>query len=157
MSHRINNVAYKEGVFVGYRWYEAKKIEPLYHFGHGLSYTSFEYKTLKLPATAIPLGSGFNVEFTVTNTGRVAGAEIVQVYVRDTKSAVPRPERELKGFTKITLQPGESRAVSVRLTTKEFAYWDVTAHGWKTEPHEYTVLVGGASDALPLEGPVTLQ
>ncbi|HKB56505.1 MAG TPA: glycoside hydrolase family 3 C-terminal domain-containing protein [Lacunisphaera sp.] len=157
MSHRINNVVYKEGVFVGYRWYDAKKIEPLYHFGHGLSYTSFEYKTLKLPATAIPLGSRFNVEFTVTNTGRVAGAEIVQVYVRDTKSAVPRPERELKGFTKITLQPGESRAVSVRLTTKEFAYWDVTAHGWKTEPHEYTVLVGGASDALPLEGPVTLQ
>src|SRR5258708_35328255 len=121
MSHRINNVAYKEGVFVGYRWYEAKKIEPLYHFGHGLSYTSFEYKTLKLPATAIPLGSRFNVEFTVTNTGRVAGAEIDQVYVRDTKSAVPRPEWELKDFPNITRQPGESRAASLCPSTTEFA------------------------------------
>jgi beta-glucosidase len=157
MSHRINQVNYKEGVFVGYRWYDAKKIEPLYHFGHGLSYTTFEYKDLKLPATAVTLGSRFNVEFTVTNTGKVAGSEVVQVYVRDTKSAVPRPEKELKGFTKITLQPGESKAVVVRLTTKEFSYWDVATHNWKTEPHDYTVLVGGASHVLPLSGMVTLQ
>ena len=116
MSHRINSVVYKEGVFVGYRWYDAKKIEPLYHFGHGLSYTTFAYKALKLPATAVALGSRFNVEFTVTNTGKMAGSEVVQVYVRDTKSAVPRPDKELKGFTTaITLQPDENpgRSASV--------------------------------------------
>jgi beta-glucosidase len=157
MSHRINTVNYKEGVFVGYRWYDARKIEPLYHFGHGLSYTTFAYRDLKLPATAITSGSRFNVDFTVTNTGKVTGSETVQVYVRDTQSAVARPEKELKGFTKITLQPGETRSVTVRLTSRELSYWDVVSHGWKAEPHDYTILVGGGSDHLELEGQVTLQ
>jgi beta-glucosidase len=77
--------------------------------------------------------------------------------VRDTQPALTRPEKELKGFSKITLQPGQSQVVRIRLTAKEFAYWDVTTHGWKAEPHEYTILVGSASNAIKLEGKVTLQ
>ena len=157
MSHRINNIHYKEGVFVGYRWYDARKIEPLYHFGHGLSYTTFEYKDLRVTPAALPMDGRVSVEFTVTNTGKVAGAETAQLYVRDSNSAVARPEKELKGFSKITLQPGQSQVVRIRLTAKEFAYWDVTTHGWKAEPHEYTIFVGGASNAIKLEGKVTLQ
>ncbi len=157
MSHRLNNINYKEGVFVGYRWYDAKKIEPLYYFGHGLSYTTFDYKDLKVTPAAMPLDERVSVEFTVTNTGQTAGAETAQLYVRDTLSAVPRPEKELKGFSKIVLQPGESRTVRIRLTARDFAYWDAATHAWKTEPHEYSLLVGGASDAIKLEGRVALQ
>ncbi len=157
MSHRIYSINYKEGVLVGYRWYEAKKIEPLYHFGHGLSYTTFEYKDIKVTPGVMPMDSRVSVELTVTNTGKVAGAETAQLYVRDTHAAVARPEKELKGFSKITLQPGQSQVVRIRLTAKEFAYWDVTTHGWKAEPHEYAILVGGASNAIKLEGKVTLQ
>ncbi len=157
MGHRINPIEYKEGVFVGYRWYEAKKIEPLYHFGHGLSYTTFEYKDIRVTPAVLSMDGRVSVEFTVTNTGKVAGAETAQLYVRDTHSAVARPEKELKGFSKIMLAPGQHQVVRIRLTAKEFAYWDVATHGWKTEPHEYAILVGGASDAIKLEGKVTLQ
>ena len=157
MSQKINRIEYKEGVFVGYRWYESKKIAPLYAFGQGLSYTTFEYKDLKITPAVMPLDSRVSVEFTVTNTGKVAGAEITQLYLRDSHSAVARPEKELKGFTKITLPPGQSQVVRLRLTAKEFAYWDTATHAWKAEPHEYTILVGGASNALKLEGKVTLQ
>ncbi len=144
-------------MFFGYRWYEAKKIAPLYPFGHGLSYTSFEYKDLKISPDTFSAGSRVTVTFTVTNTGKVAGAEIAQLYVRDAKSSVPRPEKELKGFSKFTLKPGESRTVSLRLTAKEFSYWDVPTHAWKAEPHDYAILVGPASNAIKLEGKVTLQ
>jgi len=157
MSSPVYDIHYKEGVFVGYRWYEAKKIAPLYPFGHGLSYTSFEYKDLKISPDTFSAGSRVTVTFTVTNTGKVAGAEIAQLYVRDAKSSVPRPEKELKGFSKFTLKPGESRTVSLRLTAKEFSYWDVPTHAWKAEPHDYAILVGPASNAIKLEGKVTLQ
>ncbi len=157
MAHPVYNVDYKEGVFVGYRWYESKKITPLYAFGHGLSYTTFEYSDLRITPSFLTPDTRISVEFTITNTGKVAGAETAQLYVRDTQSAVARPEKELKGFSKLTLQPGEHRIVRIRLTSKVFAYWDVVTHGWKAEPHDYTILVGSASNAIKLEGKVSLQ
>lgn len=156
MSKPVYNVDYQEGVFIGYRWYEAKKIAPLYAFGHGLSYTTFAYRNLTVtPATLAPDGR-ISVEFDVTNTGPVAGTEIAQVYIRDPGSAVPRPEKELKGFSRVTLQPGETKSVRVRLGPDAFAYWNVQRHGWTAEPHEYGILVGAASDAIKLTGKVTL-
>jgi beta-glucosidase len=157
MAHPVYNVDYKEGVFIGYRWYEAKKIAPLYAFGHGLSYTTFAYKNLTVTPGVLAPDGRISIEFDVTNTGKVAGTETAQVYVHDPKSAVPRPEKELKGFGKVTLQPGETKNIRVRLTQGAFAYWDVATHAWKAEPHEYAILVGAASDAIKLEGKVTLQ
>ena len=157
MSHPINSIRYQEGVFVGYRWYETKKISPLYAFGHGLSYTTFAYRDLKITPAALAKDNRISVEFTVTNTGRFAGAETAQIYIRDPSSTLPRPVKELKGFSKVLLQPGESQVVRIRLTQREFSYWDILSHGWKAEPHGYSILVGGASDAIALEAPVTLE
>lgn len=157
MSHPITDVVYKEGVFVGYRWYEHKKIEPLYAFGHGLSYTQFSYSDLRITPAVAPIDGRVSVEFTVTNTGKVAGTEVAQMYLRDTQAPVPRPEKELKGFSKLTLQPGESKVVRSRFTAREFAYWDVEAHAWRTDKHAYSFLIGPASNRIVLEGSVTLE
>jgi beta-glucosidase len=99
MAHPVYKVDYKEGVFVGYRWYEAKKIAPLYAFGHGLSYTTFEYRNLTLTPDILTADGRVSVEFSVTNTGKVAGTETTQIYLRDPQSAVARPEKDLKGFS----------------------------------------------------------
>jgi beta-glucosidase len=157
MGHRISNVVYHEGVFVGYRWYESKKIEPLYRFGHGLSYTTFAYSDLRLTPDVLVGDGRVSVEFTVTNTGKFAGAEVPQIYVRDLHPTVARPEKELKGFAKVTLKPGQSQVVRVRLTSRDFAYWDVATHAWKADAHDYNVLVGAASNVIKLEGKVALQ
>lgn len=151
MSHPLYSVEYKEGVFVGYRWYENKKIQPLYAFGHGLSYSTFKYSDLKISPAIIRPEERIAVEFRVTNTGKVAGTEVAQVYVRDVQASVPRPEKELKGFSRVTLAPGESRIVRVRITGKELGFWDVKQHDWSTERGEYRVLVGGGSDAIALD------
>lgn len=157
MAHPINNIEYKEGVFVGYRWYEQKKIQPLYAFGHGLSYSQFEYSQLKItPATIRPEGR-VTVECVVKNTGAVAGTEIAQLYVRDVESSVPRPMKELKGFSRVTLKPGESRVVRIRVTGKDLGFWDVQRHTWFTEPGAFRILVGGASDKIALEGGFTVE
>jgi len=157
MSHRVYPNVYKEGVFVGYRWYEAKKIAPLYPFGHGLSYTTFAYQNIKVTPAAVAAGNRITIDFTVTNTGPVAGTEIAQAYVRPLHAPVPRPEKELKGFARVTLAPGESRDVTIRLTTKDLAYWDVEHHAWNAQPGDYELLVGGASDKILLKAPVTLK
>jgi beta-glucosidase len=157
MSQPVNDVHYKEGVFVGYRWYESKKIAPLYAFGHGLSYTSFAYQGLELGAPELAPGARLTVEFKLTNTGKVAGAEVAQLYVAAVAPSVPRPLKELKGFSKVTLAPGESQVVRIRLTSQDLAFWDATTHGWRAEPGEYRILVGGASDEIALEGKVTLR
>jgi beta-glucosidase len=157
MSQPIVDVRYEEGVFVGYRWYEARKIEPLYAFGHGLSYTTFEYKGLTLSAAELSAEDRLSVEFTVTNTGRQAGAEVAQLYLGAVSPSVPRPAKELKGFSKVVLKPGESRVVRIRLTPPDFAFWDVKTHDWRAEPGEYRILVGSASDRIALEGKVALR
>ncbi|MEO7413328.1 MAG: glycoside hydrolase family 3 C-terminal domain-containing protein [Opitutaceae bacterium] len=157
MSHPVTDVAYHEGIFVGYRWYEHKKIAPLYAFGHGLSYTTFAYSDLRVTPAVAPLDGRVSVEFTVTNTGEVAGTDVAQIYLRDPHAPVPRPEKELKGFNRVALRPGESKVVRARFTAREFAYWDVTAHAWRTDAHAYTFLIGPASNHILLEGSVTLQ
>jgi beta-glucosidase len=157
MAHPLYQIDYKEGVFVGYRWYEAKKIQPLYAFGHGLSYSKFEYSELKIsPAIVRPEGR-VTVEFKVTNSSAVEGAEITQLYVCDTQASVPRPEKELKGFSKITLKPGESRVVRIRVTGRDLGFWDSANHDWKTEPGEFQIMVGGGSDQIALKGSFSVE
>jgi beta-glucosidase len=144
---------YKEGVFAGYRWFDEKRIEPSFPFGHGLSYTTFKMSDLKVTESA----DGIRVACTVKNTGRRSGAEVVQVYIAPRKSSVARPPRELKGFAKVHLEPGESRQVEIRLRPAALAYYDVSARKWKAEAGEYQVQVGGSSRALPLKSRMTLD
>jgi beta-glucosidase len=157
MTFPINNLKYKEGVFIGYRWYETKKILPLYPFGFGLSYTKFAFGDLKLSSAKIDKGENLTVEITVKNTGRVAGAEIAQLYVHDKKSSVERPVKELKGFRKIFLNPGESKTVQITLTPKDFSFWDINKNDWNAEPGEYTIMVGSASNNINKTAKVVLN
>jgi beta-glucosidase len=157
MTFPINNLNYKEGVFIGYRWYEAKKIQPLYHFGFGLSYTKFAFGELKLSSAKLEKGENLTVEVTIKNTGSVAGAEITQLYVHDIKASVERPEKELKGFRKVFLNPGESKTVQITLTPKEFSFWDVNKNDWNAEPGEFTIMIGSASNDIKKTAKVVLN
>ena len=144
----IRNVVYKEGIFVGYRWYESKKIKPLYPFGYGLSYTKFEYKNLKLSKKKISKGDVLTATFEVRNVGKVDGAETAELYVHDVKSSVPRPIKELKGFKKVFLKPGENKTVEIELKEKDFSYWDPSKKNWYAEPGEFKIMVGAASNDI---------
>ncbi len=151
-AHALNDYApdicrYKEGVFVGYRWFDTKEIEPLFAFGHGLTYTRFELSDLSLEST----GSGVSVSLMVRNTGRRAGAEVIQVYVGQRFSSVERPIRELKGFAKVYLHPSESRRVTLQLPRRAFAYWSVETNGWTIEPGEFLIEVGVSSRRILLQ------
>ena len=150
LKHPVININYKEGVFVGYRWYYSKKIEPLYHFGYGLSYTTFKYSNLKVSSKSLKKGSELAVQFIIANTGKIEGAEIAQLYVQDLKASVPRPVKELKGFRKVFLSPGESKKVNLILTEKDFAFWDVTKKGWYAEPGDFNILIGSSSNEICL-------
>jgi beta-glucosidase len=158
MSRPINHIRYDEGVFVGYRWYESKKIAPLFAFGHGLTYTTFEYSKLTITPSQLRLPDGrISIEFTVTNIGQVAATEVAQLYISANAPSVPRPPKELHGFTRVTLAPGESRIARIRLVAKDFSFWDVKTHAWKAEPGPYTILIGGASDVIALEATMKLK
>ncbi len=161
-AHALGNynptlVNYAEGVLVGYRWFDAKSIEPLFPFGYGLSYTTFKLDNLKLDKTSITSGDHLNVSATVTNTGKVAGAEVVQLYVGDSSASVPRPPHELKGFEKIMLQPNETKTVTFALAPRDFSYWDVKSNGWKIDPGQFSILVGDSSRNLPLQAPLEIR
>ncbi|HSV12712.1 MAG TPA: glycoside hydrolase family 3 C-terminal domain-containing protein [Tepidisphaeraceae bacterium] len=132
---------YEEGLLVGYRWFDTKQIEPLFPFGHGLSYTKFEYANLQLHET----GTELTVEADITNAGERAGAEIVQVYVQPLHPSVERPAKELKGFAKVSLKPGEKQAATITLPPRAFAYYDPTKKSWVAEAGEYAILVGASS------------
>jgi beta-glucosidase len=144
-------MTYQEGIFVGYRWYEHEKILPLFPFGYGLSYTTFEYSDLKLSNKVLPGDGSLSVSFTVKNTGNVAGAEIAQLYVQDAKCTVERPVKELKGFKRVFLKPGESATVERPIYQKDLAFWDVITHAWKVEPGKFNILVGSSSDEVKLK------
>jgi beta-glucosidase len=131
------HVLYGEGVFVGYRFYEARRIEPRFAFGHGLSYTTFAYGDLTVDAD--------DVAVDVTNTGDRTGAEVVQLYVRDVEASVRRPEKELKGFAKVVIEPGRTQRVHLTLDDRAFAFWDPQWGGWRVEPGEFELLVGASS------------
>ena len=142
---------YAEGVFVGYRWTDKKKITPEFAFGHGLSYTTFELSSLR--ASGDLNGEKGTMTFTVNvkNTGSREGAEVVQLYVHDDKASVERPYKELKGFAKVSLKPGESKDVEISIDRRALSFWDETTNGWKVEPGKFTILVGNASDNLTLK------
>ncbi len=150
LNHPVNDIEYKEGVFVGYRWYESNNIEPLYPFGFGLSYTTYKYSNLKISKKHLKKGDKLTIEFTIKNSGKVSGAEVAQLYVQDVNASLPRPFKELKGFKKIFLNPGESKKVSFILNEKDFAYWDISKHSWYAEPGDYYIMVGASSNDIRL-------
>jgi beta-glucosidase len=140
---------YREGIYVGYRWFDKMETEPLFPFGHGLSYTTFEIEQPKLSARSIKMGDTIEVTVSVKNTGKRPGAEVVQLYLADPEASVPRPPRELKGFRKVFLQPGESKKVTLELTQRDLSFWDQESDRWKAEPGTFHVLVGASSRDLP--------
>jgi beta-glucosidase len=142
------NVRYEEGVFVGYRGYDHFGIDPLYPFGFGLSYTRFEYSNLQIDQGGSPDSDEYRVSFEVRNIGDRAGGEVAQLYVKAAQPRVERPVRELKGFEKVFLSPGESREVTLRIGRLSFAYYDSAAGHWRTDPGEYEIEVGASSRDL---------
>ena len=138
---------YDEGIFLGYRWHEKMDIKPLFAFGHGLSYTSFEYGDVTLSSKKIRNGK-ITVKVPVTNVGKVAGSEVVQVYVHDCEASVEMPQKQLKGFDKVYLEPGETKTVSIELGPDAFRFFDEETMIWKTEPGDFEILIGSASDNI---------
>ncbi|MDR1682128.1 MAG: glycoside hydrolase family 3 C-terminal domain-containing protein [Candidatus Symbiothrix sp.] len=139
------NVTYSEDILVGYRWHDTKKIKPLFAFGHGLSYTQFAYGKLSINKKAIAQGEKLTVAIPVKNIGQRAGAEIVQLYIRDEKSSLPRPEKELKGFSKINLQAGEEKTVTFTIEPEMLQFYDDRQGAWVAEPGKFEVLIGASA------------
>jgi beta-glucosidase len=150
-------VRYGEGIFIGYRYYDATEMPVLFPFGYGLSYTTFAYNHPQVSASTFKDVDGLTVKVDVTNTGSVAGKEVVQVYVHDHKSNLVRPPKELKGFAKVELQPGETRTVTVHLDSRAFAYYHPAFKQWITESGEFDVLIGASSADIRCIQTVTLQ
>ena len=144
----IVDIRYNEGVMVGYRWFDTKKIRPLFAFGHGLSYTTFGYGKLSADTSKIGPDGAMTLSVDVTNTGSRAGAETVQLYISDTKASVKRPAKELKNFAKIYLEPGQTKTVTFTVRPSDLAFFDAGAHDWKAEPGEFRAHVGAASDDI---------
>lgn len=142
---------YKEGIYVGYRWTDKMKQKPLFAFGHGLSYTQFSISNLRADKVYMTAEDSISFTVSVKNTGRCAGAETVQLYIRDVKASVDRPYKELKGFQKVYLQPGETQEVTITIDRKALSFYDETISAWKAEPGQFEALVGNASDNLKLK------
>ena len=150
-------VIYGERMFVGYRYYDMRNIEPLFPFGHGLSYTDFAYSDLKLSASEITDKDQLQVSLTVTNTGKVKGKEVIQLYVADTESTVQRPVKELKAFDKVELEPGQSIQVSFTLNERDFSYYNKVYDRWLAESGAFEILVGSSSRDIRLKGKLNLS
>ena len=148
MDHPVHDVIYDEGVFTGYRWYEHKNIQSLYAFGHGLSYSTFEYADLMMNAQSYEMDEDVLVKMNITNTSEVDGKEIVQLYVKDLEASVERPLKELKDFQKVDLIAGETKSVYFTLKYRDFAFWDETSSAWKVEPGDFEILIGSSSDMI---------
>jgi beta-glucosidase len=149
-------VFYGEGLFVGYRYYDKKEIAPLFPFGFGLSYTTFEYSNLRLSAEEFKLQDGMRVSMDVKNTGKRAGKEIVQFYIRDVRASLVRPEKELKAFAKVALEPGETKTITIELDQEAFWFYDPSRSGWVTEPGEFEIYVGASAQDIRLTGKIKL-
>jgi beta-glucosidase len=152
---------YSEGVFVGYRHYDARDIVPLFPFGHGLSYTSFAYKDLKISADQVSFDgkrpTTVTVDATLVNVGNMRGAEVVQLYVGlPSIDGVPQPPKQLKGFEKVTLDPGKKARVHMILDARSLSYWDVRSHAWAVAPGDYQIMVGASSRDVRLRGRFTV-
>ncbi|MDO4847766.1 MAG: glycoside hydrolase family 3 C-terminal domain-containing protein [Clostridiaceae bacterium] len=151
------SVEYREGVYVGYRYYDSAKKDVRFPFGFGLSYTTFEYSDLKLSADSIKDSDTLTVSFKIKNTGTVDGAEAAQLYVSDVESTIYRPVKELKGFKKVFLKAGEEKEVSIDLDKRAFAFYNVDAHDWQVETGEFKILVGASSRDIRLEASVNVE
>ncbi len=150
-DNALTEMTYSEGLYMGYRGYDKKHAKPLYPFGYGLSYTTFGYSDLKLSTNVMAPGSTVDVTFKVTNTGDKAGFEVAQLYVHPNNPAVDRPEKELKGFTKVYLQPGESKTVSIPIDSRSLAYYVEKTDSWDVDAGKFKILVGPDSEDLPLD------
>jgi beta-glucosidase len=152
----VYDVNYKEGIFVGYRWYEHKKIQPLYPFGFGLSYTNFAYSNLKLNSSDFKKSNTITVSFDVKNVGTKDGFETPQLYITDKASSIERPLKELKGFKKVFIKKGETQKVQITLHKQDFQFWHPQKKTWVMEPGEFEVLVGKSSADIALRGKFAL-
>jgi beta-glucosidase len=139
------NVHYRDDIFVGYRWFEKEKIKPLFSFGHGLSYTTFEYGKISLDKNYLSVDEIINISIPIKNTGKRDGAEVVQLYIKDEKSSLVRPEKELKGFQKIFLKKGEEQIVNMTISPKDLQFYDDIKQSWIVEPGKFTLFIGSSS------------
>ena len=146
-------VTYSEGVFTGYRGYDRNGTEPLWPFGYGLTYTTFSYSDLSVKEA----GDGFDISFRLSNTGKYDASEVAQVYVGELQPCVPRPLKELKGFSKVSLPRGESSTVTVHLPRTSFAYYDEDIHDWRVNPGKFRIMVGSSSRDILLEAEVDVR
>jgi len=150
-------IPYSEGIFIGYRGYEHNHIEPLFPFGFGLSYTTFAYSDIDVEPAVFNGTAPVKVTFTVTNNGKRAGAEIAELYVGQQNPVITRPVKELKGFEKVFLHPGQSQTITLELNQRSFAYFNTATEKWDALPGTYNILVGGSSQNTPLHGQVSLK
>ena len=148
---------HREGMFVGYRYYDSAKKQVAFPFGHGLSYTTFEYSDLKLSSDKINDNDKLTITFNIKNTGKYDGFEVAQVYVKDIESTIFRPEKELKGFDKVFIKAGESATVSIELDKRSFAYYNVDVKDWVVESGEFEILVGASSRDIKLSSVVSVK
>lgn len=148
---------YKEGLYVGYRWIDHAKAHQTFAFGHGLSYTTFKLSDAKLSATQMGSGDKLKATVTVTNTGDREGAEVVQLYIHDEKSSMERPEKELKGFAKVSLRPGESKTVEIDIDIRSLQFYNDKTQQWQAEVGKFTALIGNSSDNLKIRLPFELK
>ncbi len=148
---------YDEGIYVGYRWFENKGIKPLFAFGHGLSYTTFEYSDAKINKSSMKRGGSAEVSVKVKNTGSREGSETVQLYITDVESSLDRPAKELKDFAKVTLKPGETKTVKFTVTEDQLKYFDDSAHAWVAESGDFIAHIAAASDDIKASLPFRLK
>jgi beta-glucosidase len=150
-------VDYAEGIYVGYRYYDTKNVEPQFPFGFGLSYTSFQYSDLKITPRKTSGDRPVEVSLKIRNTGSYAGAEVVELYVHDGHAKIDRPAHELKGFERVELKPGESKIAQFALDRAAFSYWDPTTKQWTADPGQFEIQVGASSRDIRLKAPVTFK
>lgn len=151
------DVEYKEGILVGYRWHDTKRIKPLFPFGHGLSYTTFRYGKATIDSSVMKADGKLTLTVPVTNAGNRSGAEVVQLYIRDVKSALPRPLKELKGFCKVTLQPGETRELTFTIDREALSYYDDNQSKWVAEPGKFEAIVAASATDIRSTVPFRLE
>jgi beta-glucosidase len=146
-------IFYKEGIFMGYRFYDEAEIKPRFPFGFGLSYTTFAYSNLTIKKTGT---NNYDVSAAIKNTGKKEGAEVVQLYVGQTKCSVPRPQKELKDFAKVSLKPGEIKIVKMHLDENAFQFFNPEKRAWVTEPGEFTIYMAASSEDIRLNEKIIL-
>jgi beta-glucosidase len=149
-------VVYTEGIFVGYRHYDQKKIEPAFSFGHGLSYTHFEIKNVTVSSDKLAPGDSATVSAKITNTGDRNGSEVIQLYVTDPISTLSRPDKELKAFQKVNLQPGESKQIRLSIGMRALAAFDERDNGWLAEAGQFELRIATSADHVVAKLPITL-